>query len=191
MPNIDDIYLQSYEAVLPYIRFEGMESRSIDLLAKEIMQKGIDGFKLVVQSNCNNWAAYFMMGKTYQALDENEEAYQAFLVAHNINLEEQNIMRELAFQCLKTKRFDLAAYYSQAAYEFDPEDCTLWANIAVAKLFQRKLEDTEKWAKKTLSHLPDDKPSLRILQFVKEIKDGSREFPNNFDVLEQDYNSDD
>lgn len=183
--DINDVYRQSCDAVLPYIRLEGVDAKPIDSIAEEVMQKGIEGFKSVTRFNPNNWAAYWMMGKTHQALNENEEAYQAFLLAHNIHLGEQNVLRELALQCLKTKRFDLAAFYSQGAQEFDPEDYTLWANMAVAKLFQQKLDDAETWANKALSRLPGDEPSLRVLQFVKEIRDGLREFPQDFDVLEQ------
>lgn len=186
--DANDLYRQSCDLVLPYIRLEGPSDRPApDLsLATENLRKGIEGFKQVIAENPESWVAYWMLGKAHQALEEDEEAYQAFLAAHKIKVVEENVMRELALECLRTKRFDMAAYYCQGAQEFDPEDYTLWANMAVAKLFQHKLDAAEQWANRCLQKLPNDEPSMQVLRIVKEIRAGTRAMPTDFNELEKE-----
>lgn len=185
--DINDIYRQSCDLILPYIHLEGpLQSVADPAMAEENLRKGIEGFNSIISENPNNWVAHWMIGKAYQALDENEKSYQEFLLAHQIKLSEPNVLRELALQCLRTKRFGEAVYYCQGAQEFDPEDYTLWANMAVAKMFQLKFVEAEQWANKCLRKIPEDQPSLQVLKIIREVNAGTRTAPTDFDELESE-----
>jgi len=188
MENTNDVYRQCCDLVLPYLQLEdGPEKKLADQsLAVQNLRKGIEGFREIIKDNPQSWVSFWMMGKAHQALGEDEESYQAFLAAHKIKYVEANVMRELALECLRTKRYDLAVYYCQSAQEFDPDDHTLLANMAVARLFQNKLEEAENWANKCLKKLPNDEPSLNVLKLVKEIRSGTRTLPIDFNSLERE-----
>jgi len=186
---INELYKKSCDLIVPYIRLEGNPKDAVKndpATAWQALREGIKGLEEVVAFNNQNWAALWMIGKAYQALDENEKSYESFLAAHRVALTEGNILRELALQCLKTKRYDNAAYYCAGAQEFDPNDYTLWANMAVAKMFLNKLDEATDWANRCLAKLPEDGPSLTVLRLIKEIKEGTRQLPEDFDVLENE-----
>jgi len=139
----------------------------------------------------NNWAARWILGKTLQALGKQEEAYQSFLRAHTTIVScksskesiNPSVLRELALECLHTKRFDLAVYYCQAALEFAPDDYTLLPNLATAKLFQGKIDDAERYAKKTLEKLPDDLPAKNVLRVIAQVRNGTIPIPTTFPIM--------
>lgn len=186
MEDFNSLYKQSCDLVMPYIHLEGVEEEPFDeKVAEENLRKGIDGFSKVLGQHPDNWTAHWMLGKAHQALGEHAEAYQAFLDAHDVNLGDENILRELALECLQLQRFDLAVYYCQVAQEFDPIDPTLIANMAVAKLFQNKLEEAENWANKCLAKIPNDYPSSRVLHIIQEVKSGIRSVPTHLSELEE------
>lgn len=80
----------------------------------------------------------------------------------------------------------MAVYYCHSAHEFNPLDYTIWANMAVAKLFQQKLDDAEHWANKCLQKLSNDEVSLCVLKFIEEIRAGARTIPTDFNEFGKD-----
>lgn len=172
---------------MPYIRLEGCEQQNPNSeQGKEAMQRGIEGLKTVLLHQPQSWPSLWMLGKAEQARGNHEESYNYFLQAHKTVLTEQNVLRELALECLHTKRFDQAAYYCQAAMEFDLNDYTLWTNMGLARLFQGKLDEAETWATKALEKLPDDEPAKSLLKIVGEVRAGKRPLPTDFETLEQE-----
>jgi tetratricopeptide (TPR) repeat protein len=129
--------------------------------------------------------AWWMLGKAYQALGDHEQAFQCFLSAHKHVLTDQNVLRELALECLHTKRFDQAAYYCNAAMEFDLNDYTLWPNMAVARMMQGRLDEAEGLAKRALEKLPEDEPAKNVLKIIGEVREGKRPLPEDFAALER------
>lgn len=170
---------------MPYIRLEDSEQGDL-AVGKSALDEGIKGLEIVLQENPDNWSARWMLGKAKQALGLHEESYVAFLTAHRNVLTNQNVMRELALECLQTKRFKNAVYYCHVAMEFDPEDYSLWPNMAVAQLFNGNVDDAEIWAKKSLDKIPGDEPALNVLKIIDEIKKGIRGIPDDFTLMERE-----
>ena len=188
MNDQDSIYKKSCDLVLPYIRIDGKseyEDKYDPDKAESCLNEAIKGFEEVINLDPENWSAFWFLGKSYQALKQDQKSYECFKTAHSLNLTHQDVMRELALQCLRTKRYDSAVYYCQAALEFSPKDFTLISNLAVSKMFQGQLEQATEIAEKCLSLLPNDEPSLEVLRIIKDIKDGKRNIPNDFDELER------
>lgn len=150
---------------------------------KEALRVGMEGLETVLRYNPSNWPAYWMLGKAQQAQNRHEEAYQSFRLSHRNVLTNHDVLRELGLECLHTKRFSEAVHFCHVAIEFDPDDATLWPNMAVAKLFNSNLEEAEQWAKKAIAKMPDDIPANTVLRLIGEIKAGKRSIPTDFDKL--------
>ena len=184
--ELKDLYTKSCNLISPYIYLEGeipiknAESQE----GQTALNEGIEGFKLVLEEAEENWAAWWFLGKAYQCTNNHEDAYDSFLKAYRNNLEHQDIIRELALECLMTSRFTSAAYYCNVAIEFDPSDCTLWSNMSVAHLFNNKIDKAEYWAKKTLEKIPDDKPAATVLKFTEGINNGTMVLPDKFSLFQ-------
>lgn len=184
--EINAIYQASCDKIIPYIRLE--DSNQGDPNSEEgkaSLIEGIKGFETVISFSPANWSAHWMIGKAQQALQQHESAYNAFLKAYRNSLTDENVMRELAIECLQTKRFQQAVHYCYVAMEFALEDYTLWPNMAVAQMFNGNLEESESWAKKSLVRLPGDVVATNVLRIIAEIRDGKRPQPNDFSALEQ------
>lgn len=166
---------------MQFIHLEGNSNQS-DLNLPEnraLLQTAMDGLNSIIEANPDNWAAKWMLGKSLQALSLHEEAYVLFLKAHRSNLTNQTILRELAFECLCTKRYSQAVYYCNSAIEFDIDDYSLWPNMAVALLFDGKLKEARKWIDKSVGKIPDTS-TMRVAEWISEIEVGKCEIPTDF-----------
>jgi tetratricopeptide (TPR) repeat protein len=185
--ELNALYQESCAVIMPYIRLEGEGTERGDPSHSEAnLQKGIKGLEAVLEHNPTNWSARWMLGKAKQALGLHEESYTAFLTAHRSVLTNQNVMRELALECLQTKRFTQAVHYCHVAMEFDPDDYSLWSNMAVAQLFNGNIEKAESWANKSLAKTPGDEPAMNVLKIIAEIRAGKRGIPTDFTLMEKE-----
>lgn len=185
LDELNNIYKESCNMIMPFIRLEDSEYGD-PANAELSLYKGIEGLEIVLQANPDNWPARWMLGKAKQALGLHEESYVEFLAAHRSVLTNQNVMRELALECLQTKRFKQAVHYCYVAMEFDPNDYSLWSNMAVAKLFNGDIKDAETWARKTLEKIMIDPPAQNVLKLISEIKEGKRSVPIDFSTMEKE-----
>lgn len=185
--ELNDLYVKNFNLVLPYLNLEGHTNKLDDTSeeGQNILKQGLDGFNLLLQHVPTNWSVLWLLGKIHQSLREHEKSYESFLNAHRNVLTEQNIMRELALECLYTKRFSQAVYYCDAAMKFDFEDLTLWSNMAICQLMNANIDEAEKWAKKTLNKNKDELAS-KVLLFVEEIRLNKRSIPDDFKKLENE-----
>jgi tetratricopeptide (TPR) repeat protein len=184
--ELNALYTTSCDAIMPYLRLEGAEQCDVDSeQGKESLRKGIEGLQTVLRFSPASWNAGWMLGKAQQALQQHEQAYQSFLTAHRNILTNQNVMRELALECLQTKRFTQAVHYCHVAMEFDPEDYSLWPNMAVAQLFNGKLDEAEQWANKALAKIPGDEPATTVLAIVADVRAGKRSIPTDFSLVQR------
>ena len=182
------LYLASCDAMMPYLRLEGegdeVKKDPSSEEGQQVLNASILGLQTVLEHNPQNWAARWMLGKAQQALQLHEAAYESFLKAHRNIRTNEDVMRELALECLQTKRFSQAVHFCHVAIEFEPDDFTLWSNMAMSQLFNKNIDNAETWAKKTLEKIPDDEPASVVLKLIKEIRDGTREIPTDFSDLE-------
>jgi len=183
--ELNALYQESCAIIMPYLRLEGAE-QSDPVKGQAELQKGVDGLQIVLSFNPDNWPARWMLGKAKQAQGLHEESYAAFLTAHRNILTNQNVMRELALECLQTKRFKQAVHYCHVAMEFDPDDYSLWPNMAVAQLFNGSVDEAETWANKSLTKIPNDEPAINVLKIIGEIREGKRGVPTDFSLMERE-----
>lgn len=184
--ELNDLYKTSCDLIMEYLHLEGAAQSNVNSdQGREALKKGIEGLQTVLKHSPGSWNAGWMLGKAQQALQQHEQAYQSFLTAHRNILTNQNVMRELALECLQTKRFSQAVHYCHVAMEFDPDDYSLWPNMAVAQLFNGNILEAEQWANKALDKLPGDEPATTVLSIVGDIKAGKRTIPTDFTLLQR------
>ena len=183
--ELNTLYQESCAIIMPHIRLEESEQGD-PVQGQANLQKGVEGLETVLKFNPTNWPARWMLGKAKQALGLHEESYTAFLTAHRNVLTDQNVMRELALECLQTKRFKQAVHYCHVAMEFDPDDYSLWPNMAVAQLFNGSIDEAESWANKSLVKIPGDEPAMNVLKIISEIRAGKRGIPTDFALMEKE-----
>lgn len=195
--ELEILFKISCNLILPYLQLEDGEKGDPEL-SELYLKKGVEGLILVLKEYPSNWKVRWMLGKAKQAQGLHEEAYSQFLIAHanfkktifdgptEIPVPTIDVMRELSLECLRTNRIKDAIYYCQMAIEFDPDDNTLWSNMAISHLLNSNLTECEKWAKKSLKALPNDVPTLNILKILEEIKSGKRDMPTDFSALENE-----
>lgn len=183
--ELTSLYETSCKKIMPHLILEGVPVKD---QAKnpnsDSLKEGISGLEKVLQYQPENWAALWMLGKAQQAIGDNENSYQSFLKSHKIvnSIGEVgiDILRELTLQCLLTDRFEESIYYNNMAIKFEPNDYTLWANLAVCELLSGRLEESMNWVKKTLEKLPNDEPATNIKNILEEIRLGKRKIPKKF-----------
>jgi len=66
---------------------------------KKKISEGIMYLDVVTQINPDNWAAFWLKGKGYQALNDSSSAYNEFNASYSIQKENPDVARELMFEC--------------------------------------------------------------------------------------------
>lgn len=185
--DVSEQFSELSNKLIPY--FDLDESEILDSSTEEVQNKIreiIASLKEILPEISSNWAAEWMLGKAYQTLKEHETSYEYFLSSHKKILTDTSVLRELALECIYTKRYANSVYYCQSAIEFSPDDHSLWPNMALAKLFDGKLDDAEKWINKSLDRIPEDVPTQNIARLIQEVKEKKREIPTDLLTLEKE-----
>lgn len=192
--EIQTLYKKSFDAAMPYIKLDG-ESAKNPFEALDVLKESIQGLSTITEYNPSNWSSLWMIGKIHQAIKEHEKSYESLFKAYRAIMRvgegceptlHADIMRELGVECLYTGRFKDAVYYCNLAVEYDMKDYTLWSNVAIAKVFVGDLDAAENWANRALEKMPEDKPAQSTLRIIKEIREGTRSIPTNFEQLESE-----
>ena len=189
-----EVFLKSCDLLFPYL---GSENLNVSNMEEDLIQsmKGFDSIIKAFPKHSIVASCHWMIGKIFDLQNKNERSYQSFILSKNLysklfvakkikSSTLSDAMREISLQCIKTKRFDEAVYFANAALEFSPKDYTLISNLSVAKLFQGRIEEAKKLAVKCQKKMPDDFPSKTVLFAVKQIKKGSK-IPKSFNDFGQ------
>jgi tetratricopeptide (TPR) repeat protein len=170
----------------PYMRLLGVPEKSTSSnKAKIDITRGIALLDAVIAYNTNNWAAWWMMGKGYQALDNHEKACDAFGKSYAIQRNNPDVAREYMNECLDLGRTTEAISAAEYAVGLSPNDAGLHANLALAYTLAGRISDTQSAINKSLGIDPNDKISLTLRQVVQEIAEGKRKQPRTMRELER------
>ncbi len=170
------IYTKGSNLVSPHIQLLGREPKITATARKELME-GIACMKAVTEYNPQNWAAFWTMGKAYQALGDHEAANTAFKTAFGIQTKNPDVAREYSASCLELGLADEAIGANKLAITISPDDAGLYANLALAYLVAGKNEKALRAVKKSLEMKPDDKISQAAKKLVDEVLAGKRSQP--------------
>lgn len=186
--SIDDrhnrLYNEACNLIDPYMRLHGVSRRDATTArAKRDLAKGIGNLNAVVQINPNNWAAYWIMGKGYQAQGLSSEACDAFASAYSMQKENADVAREYMFECLNVGRTKEAVQLSRAALALRPQDPGLKANLALCLLVDAQLDEGKRMAEEALQTDPSDDITRTVKRIIEEVQSGKRPQPTKYSDL--------
>lgn len=138
----------------------------------------------VTQYNPRNWAAYWIEGKAYQALDDNVAANKAFEVAYKLQPGNANVAREYAQSSMALGRAQEAISATRHAIEIAPEDAGLQANLAIAYLIAGQNQDALRAVAASLRMNPSDAITLRLKKVIDDVLAGKRRQPRTIADVE-------
>jgi hypothetical protein len=99
------IYDTGCDLILPYIKLENHETRSAQSNgARREVERGIQLLDFILIVNPQNWSAYWIIGKGYQALGNSEMACDALGKAFAIEKGNPDVAREYMYECLQLGR---------------------------------------------------------------------------------------
>lgn len=181
-----DLYFrEGSDLITPYMLLGGVPSKSANSdEARANINRGISLLNAVVTYNATNWAAWWVMGKGYQALKESDKACDAFGKSYLIQSENPDVAREYMITCLDLGRSQEAVLVAEHAVHLAPSDAGLNANLALAYTLAGQLKDAQSAINKSLQIDPKDQISLTLSNVIQEVVDGKRSQPHKMSDLE-------
>lgn len=178
------LYKEACALIDPYMRLHGVKRRDASTVrAKRDLAKGIDNLNTVVQMNPDNWAAYWIMGKAYQAQGRSSEACDAFASAYSIQKDNADVAREYMFECLNVGRTKEAVELAHTALRLRPQEPGLKANLALCLLVDAQLAEGLKMANEALQADPRDNITKTVKRIIEEVQAGKRAQPRKYSDL--------
>ena len=172
-------FLEGSDLIKPYMQLQGVQSKSAKSnQAKADITRGIALLNAVIAYNTNNWAAWWTMGKGYQALGQSDKACDAFGKSYAIQKQNAEVAREYMLECLNLGRTKEAVSVAEYAVGLSPNDAGLYANLALAYTLAGRLADAQTAIGKSLQIDPSDKISQTLRRIIQEITDGKRPQPH-------------
>lgn len=171
-----------------YVTGNGLISPHLKLLEREPMisdkarrdlSEGISYLKAVTDYNQQNWAAYWIIGKAYQALGNHIDANGSFRSSYKIQTQNPDVAREYALSCLELGFGDEAVQATKKSISLAPKDAGLYANLALAHLIANQNREALHAVNVALNMSPNDKISQAVKKIVIEVIAGKRRQPKN------------
>jgi tetratricopeptide (TPR) repeat protein len=174
------LYKEGVSLVKPYMILTDSPTRPVGTdQAQQDLSRGISLLKKAVVIQPDNWAAYWIIGKAYQALHDSENACDAFGKSFSIQDQNPDVAREYMMECLNLGRSDEGMRVAQHAVELRPTDAGLIANLALANLIAGKVGAALQRADESLRISPNDKITQALKKLIIEVRDGKRPQPKS------------
>jgi tetratricopeptide (TPR) repeat protein len=141
------------------------------------VREGLRWLQRAVEILPGSWPAHWLIGKGYQALDDHPRAYEAFGQATRLCQENADVPRELCLECLELGKFAEAVDAARLAVRIKRSDPGLQANLALALLLARDMDEALDQAEQAVARSPRDEISRNLLAVIRDVKDGRRPRP--------------
>jgi len=149
-------------------------------LCRRRLRKALEYLRQALQIHPQNWSAMWTMGKVYQRLRLQDQALGWFRQAHQIKPDQADIAREAGVAAIETGQGKLAVSFLTAAIAARPNDPGLVANLALAHLVNRDIDQAKSCAVQAVERDPHDEVSRSVLRTICEVEAGTRPIPSSF-----------
>jgi len=181
----DRLYKEGAALIDPYMKLAGRETKPAETPeAQDEIERGIEQLQAALQINPANWAACWITGKAYQALDRSEEACDSFKQAYGLEKSNPDVAREYVLECLKLGRTEPAVHAARHAVGLVPDNAGLVANLGLALLIHGDLEEAQKTINQSLELNPEDQITHNLQRILNEIQNGERPQPERLSDLQ-------
>lgn len=169
----NDLFETGSDLIRPYMQLVGSEQPETDnQQARDEIERGISLLRQSIAIHPENWSAYWIIGKAYQALDNLQEAYQAFLQAFELCKTNPDVAREYMFEALKLGKAAKGIKAAQHALSLKPDNAGLLANLALAYFIGGQLDDALEAIEQSLAIAPDDQITQNLKLYVEAVDEG-------------------
>ncbi|WP_417389289.1 tetratricopeptide repeat protein [Gimesia sp.] len=176
----DRLYREGLELINPYIFITGRDHQPADTeAARDDLARGKEFFRQALEIDPGNGAAWWIIGKAEQVLEDAEAACKAFRNAYQLIQDNPDVAREYMFECLKLGRTKQAIAAARHARTLRPEDMGLAANLALALLIGGELEEAAEVIEVAVAGAPDDPINVHLRQRIAEVRAGKQPQPHN------------
>jgi tetratricopeptide (TPR) repeat protein len=177
-------FLKAAKIIEPYaLRFGRGSQHKLTLNEKDKIFAAITSLKQLTHTTPDYWQAYWIMGKGYQVLGNEEHAYNAFASAYAIEKTNVDVIREYAGACLNLGKGQEGVKLAQEALSLQPDNPGLIANLGLALLINKEVDRAMQEVEKALAKNPSDHITKNLLETIKEIKYGHRRMPEKLSDL--------
>ncbi len=186
MEDHNRLWEEGTALINPYMRLDDKpEKPATGRKAIREVEQGIEKLNAAVDLKPTNWAAHWVIGKAYQALDRPSDACDSFARSFEIQKENADVAREYMLSCLQLGRFERAVVVAEHAVSLEPDEPGLIANVALALLLAGRTDDALKKTEESLGFNPTDPITQALNKRIHEILDGSRPQPKSIAELEK------
>jgi tetratricopeptide (TPR) repeat protein len=176
----DEYYRKGFECIDPYVKLGNRPSQRPNV---DKIKEGIKYLNAVTKINPENWAAFWLKGKAYQALGSPQSAYNEFKKAFDIEKENPDVARELMIEALNLGKGEEGVEIAKHALELKPNNPGLMANLGLAYLINGEIDNAEDITRKAINLDPLDNINKQILYIIEEVKSGKRPQPKKYSDL--------
>jgi tetratricopeptide (TPR) repeat protein len=176
----DEYYQKGLSCIEPYIIIHGKPHSRPN---RDKIKEGIKYLDAVTKINPENWAAFWMKGKAYQAIGHSKSAYNEFKKAFDIEKDNPDVARELVIEALNLGKGEEGVEIAKHALTLKPNNPGLMANLGLAYLINGEIENAEDITRKAINLDPLDEINKRVLDIIEEVKSGKRPQPKKYSDL--------
>jgi tetratricopeptide (TPR) repeat protein len=180
--NHNPYYKIGTKLIEPYMQLPD-KSTNLDNKVKVDIELGIRYLDAVTKINPNNFAAYWIKGKGYRALNQHDSAYVQFDKSYQINKDNPDVARELAIECMHLGKGIEAVNVSLHALSLDHNNAGLIGNLALAYLISGDTDLANSAINKALEIDSSDKINIKLKAIIEDVMNGKRTRPLKYDDL--------
>jgi len=180
-----DLYERGTKLLNRRIKIHGAPWTPPDDGVRRQMQQGVEFLLRHQRANPSSWQALWVAGKGLQALGDENRAAQELGRAFAIAPTQPDVGREYALTLISLQRFAEAEEICRAASAAAPNDGTLLANLALALLLNKKVEEAESTVQRAVSMDRSDTITAALAQRIVDVRQGRRPQPQTLDELER------
>jgi len=166
-----------------FVPLDTFQRRSDPVNPSDKIKEGIKYLDAVTKINPDNWAAFWLKGKAYQALGDPVLAYDEFKKACDIEKENPDVARELMIESLNLGKGEEDVEIGEHALSLKPNDPGLMRNLGLAYLINGEIEKAEEVTRQAIALDPQDEINKQILNIIREVKSGKRAQPRKYSNL--------
>ncbi|MEO5928990.1 MAG: hypothetical protein ABIR47_03570 [Candidatus Kapaibacterium sp.] len=174
---------QYYEAhttgcnlIKPHMKLDDREDNNSPTARRDLVA-GIRILNAVTSYGPDNWVAFWVKGKGYQAFGYPAAANDEFRHAFDLEKNNPDVAREFTISCLDLGLADDGLIAAEHAVSIAPANAGLHANLAVAFLMAGRLSDAQASIRQSLEMRPEDPISLAVRRVINEVAEGRRAQP--------------
>ena len=177
------VYQEACDIINPYLRLHGKDSKSLGRDGSSKIRRAISMLDAVTAYHQDNWSAYWIKGKAYQALEQSREACTEFKRAFDLQDKNPDVAREYMFECLNLGDGAEGLRAARHAVSLDTQSPGLHANLALAYLVAGQPSAAIKAVDESLRLDPSDSISQNVRRVAQQILDGKRPIPKTLHEL--------